>query len=53
VAFFRWTDFTKLKWNADYEEMTYRALHCKRAPEMITDLENFVNVVFMHKKIAN
>ncbi len=45
MAFYKWENFAKYKWNADYDKMLYRRLHCARPLSMILELEDFVKVL--------
>ena len=45
VDFYRWTNFTRCRWNADYEQMIYRKLYCSRTAEILNDLYKFAKVI--------
>lgn len=49
VDFYRWTNFTRLHWNTDYEQMIYRRLCCNRPSEILEDLEKFIKTILKKK----
>lgn len=44
VSFYRWSNFTKFRWNADYEQMIYRKLYCERTAKIMEELKNYIKV---------
>ena len=46
VTLTEWNDFIEFKWHLVYKKIVYRKLHCKRTPEMLTDFENFIKVIY-------
>ena len=45
VDFYKWTNFSRLRWNCDYQQMIYRRLHCERPPEIMDELKDFIKVI--------